>query len=91
MGLLAYNLVLNLYYLGISIASVFNSKAKKFLDGRKDIFKTMKDKMASETRKIAWFHAASLGEFEQGRPLIEAFKKKFSDYAVLLTFFYPTG
>lgn len=91
MGLLAYNLVLNLYYLGIKIASVFNSKAKKFLDGRKDIFKTMEDKMANETRKVVWFHAASLGEFEQGRPLIEAFKKKFSDYAVLLTFFSPSG
>ena len=91
MGLLAYNLVLNLYYLGIRIASVFNSKAKKFLDGRKDIFKTMEDKMANETRKVVWFHAASLGEFEQGRPLIEAFKKKFSDYAVLLTFFSPSG
>jgi len=91
MGLLAYNLVLNLYYLGIRIASVFNSKAKKFIDGRKDIFKTMEDKMANEIRKVVWFHAASLGEFEQGRPLIEAFKKKFSDYAVLLTFFSPSG
>jgi len=91
MGLLAYNLVLNLYYLGIRIASVFNSKAKQFLIGRKDIFKMIEDKMANETRKVVWFHAASLGEFEQGRPLIEAFKKKFSDYAVLLTFFSPSG
>ncbi len=91
MGLLAYNLVLRLYYFGISIASFFNSKAKKFLDGRKHIFKTMEDKMANETRKVVWFHAASLGEFEQGRPLIEAFKNKFTDYAVLLTFFSPSG
>jgi len=91
MGLLAYNLVLNLYYLGIRIASVFNSKAKKFLDGRKDIFKTVEDKMANESRKVVWFHSASLGEFEQGRPLIEAFKKKYSEYAVLLTFFSPSG
>lgn len=85
-----YNIIISLYYLAICIASLFNKKAKLFLKGRKDIFKKIESAVTSEDN-IVWFHAASLGEFEQGRPVIEAFKNKFPQYKILLTFFSPSG
>ncbi len=88
--ILIYNLSIWFYTLIIKIAAIFNNKAKLWVDGRKNIFIKIKKSIASDT-KTAWFHASSLGEFEQGRPVIEAFKKKYPDYKILLTFFSPSG
>lgn len=71
-------------------ASVFNTKAKLIIKGRKSTFKTLKQNI-SNNDLVAWFHAASLGEFEQARPLMEAFKEKYPKYKILLTFFSSSG
>ena len=81
---------IKIYYLLIAIASWFNPKARFWIQGRKGIFKKLKQEI-DPNEKIAWFHCASLGEFEQGRPLIEAFKEKHKEYKTLLTFFSPSG
>ncbi len=87
---LLYNISIRLYLAGIFVASVFNKKAKLWLHGRKNIFSRI-EKHCSENKKTAWFHCASLGEFEQGRPVIENFKKEYPDYKILITFFSPSG
>ena len=86
-----YNVGVYLYLTGIFVYSLFDSKAKLWLDGRKDIFNQLDSKLRNNKEKIAWFHSASLGEFEQGRPVIEKFKVKYPDYKILLTFFSPSG
>jgi 3-deoxy-D-manno-octulosonic-acid transferase len=86
-----YNLGIRLYGFSILIASFFNEKAKKWRAGRKDIFIKLKEAIQDSAQPLAWFHCASLGEFEQGRPVIETFRKKFPDYKILLTFFSPSG
>jgi 3-deoxy-D-manno-octulosonic-acid transferase len=73
----------------LHLASVFNPKARKLIQGRKDIPKVLDRIQPGE--KIIWFHCASLGEFEQGRPLMEKIKKNYTDYKILLTFFSPSG
>lgn len=85
-----YNISIHFYYLAILIASVFNKKAALWINGRKNIFKKLKSSISPD-EKIVWFHAASLGEFEQGKPVLEVFKKKFPEYKILLTFFSPSG
>ncbi|HVA97768.1 MAG TPA: glycosyltransferase N-terminal domain-containing protein [Bacteroidia bacterium] len=85
-----YNSFIFFYHLFIRLAAVFNPKAKLWVDGRKNIFAEI-EKKVNGIPKIIWIHCASLGEFEQGRPLIEEIKKKFSDYKILLTFFSPSG
>ena len=85
-----YNFGIWVYYLGIWVASFFNKKAKLWIDGRKDIFAKIKSQNL-DNQKIIWFHCASLGEFEQGRPLIEKIKNDLPDYKILLTFFSPSG
>lgn len=79
-----------LYLLAIMLASLFKKKARLWLEGRKKLFKKLRSSFA-ENEKVAWFHCASLGEFEQARELIESFKKKYPDHKVLLTFFSPSG
>ena len=86
-----YNVGIYLYLTGIYIYSLFDSKAKLWVAGRKGIFNQLKSKLNNKNEKIAWFHAASLGEFEQGRTVIEKFKVKYPDYKILLTFFSPSG
>lgn len=76
--------------MGAYIASFFNEKAKKFVEGRKNIFSKIKERIAYND-KFIWMHVASLGEFEQGRPLIELIKKRHPEYKILLTFFSPSG
>ncbi len=85
-----YNILIHLYQFIIWIASLFNPKAQLWVEGRKDILKKLEEQIDSND-KIAWFHAASLGEFEQGRPIIETFRKQFPEYKILLTFFSPSG
>ena len=83
-----YNIGIQLYTLIIHLAALFgNKKAKMWIAGRKDIFKQLKE---VEPNAI-WIHAASLGEFEQGRPIIEAIKAKTPNQKILLTFFSPSG
>lgn len=92
MFIFLYTILIFLYRNLILIASPFNSKAKKMLDGRKNIFEKLK--IISKKRgnsKLVWFHAASLGEFEQGRPVIEKLKLKYPQTKILLTFFSPSG
>lgn len=85
-----YNIGIGIYWLLIRIASLFNEKALLWIAGRENIFSRMEADIIKGGR-IAWFHAASLGEFEQGRPLMEALKKEKPDYKILLTFFSPSG
>ncbi len=85
-----YNIGIYIYYLLIKIASVFDSKALKLVKGRKNIFETMFFH-CNEDDKIIWFHCASLGEFEQGRPVIERLKTNHPGYKLLITFFSPSG
>jgi 3-deoxy-D-manno-octulosonic-acid transferase len=72
------------------LVSPFNKKAKLLLAGQKQTFDILQQKIDPEARYI-WFHAASLGEFEQGRPLMEQIKKDKPEYKILLTFFSPSG
>jgi len=85
-----YNLSIWLYRTGIYISSSFNEKAQLWVLGRKNIFENIQSKLNSKDN-IAWFHCASLGEFEQGRPVLERFKEDYSNYKILLTFFSPSG
>ena len=85
-----YNIGIYLYQLAIFVASFFNAKAKKLRIGQAEAFAVLKQKIEPNTRYV-WFHAASLGEFEQGRPVIEQLKKQQPDTKILLTFFSPSG
>lgn len=85
-----YSFFIALYTSIIFLISPFNKKAKLIIQGRKETFLKIK-KGISKKDKVAWFHAASLGEFEQGRPLIEAFRTKYPEYKILLSFFSPSG
>lgn len=83
-----YNLSIRAYGSAVRIASLFNPKAKKWVVGRKNFFKNLPD---VNGKNVVWFHCASLGEFEQGRPIIEAWKKKYPLDFLLITFFSPSG
>lgn len=85
-----YNLVIYLYALIVRIISPFHKKACKMIVGHKQTYIKLRKEVDSSARYI-WFHAASLGEFEQGRPIIEEIKRKHPEYKVLLTFFSPSG
>jgi len=85
-----YNFFIHTYGLSVRIASLFNDKAKLWVKGRKNIFEKLRQEVGNQSN-IVWFHAASLGEFEQGRPVLEEFKKKHPNYKILLTFFSPSG
>lgn len=85
-----YNIGIRVYQLGIFVASFFNDKASKLRKGQSAAFGILQDKINPETEYI-WFHAASLGEFEQGRPVIERIKQDQPDSKILLTFFSPSG
>jgi 3-deoxy-D-manno-octulosonic-acid transferase len=87
---LVYNLVIYITILLISIASLFNKKASFWVKGRKKWASRLKESIQSD-QKIIWFHCASLGEFEQGRTLIEELKKRAHDIKIVLTFFSPSG
>ena len=85
-----YNLVIYLYLLGVAIYSRFNEKVRKMWRGEREAFKILREKV-DPNAKYVWFHAASLGEFEQGRPLMEQLRKEHPEYKILLTFFSPSG
>jgi 3-deoxy-D-manno-octulosonic-acid transferase len=85
-----YSFFIALYTSIIFLISPFNKKAKLIIKGRKKTFEKIREGI-SKKDKVAWFHCASLGEFEQGRPLIEAFRTKYPEYKILLSFFSPSG
>lgn len=85
-----YNLIIYLYLLGVAIYSRFNEKVRKMWRGEREAFKILREKV-DPNAKYVWFHAASLGEFEQGRPLMEQMRKEHPEYKILLTFFSPSG
>lgn len=85
-----YNIVINFVLWGIAIASLFNEKVRKMWRGEREAFKILKQKVDPNAKYI-WFHAASLGEFEQGRPLMERIRKDYPQYKILLTFYSPSG
>lgn len=83
-----YTIGIFIYGFAIRIASLINPKAKSWIKGRKNFFNQL-PKINDE--KVVWFHCASLGEFEQGKPIIEEWKNKYPDDFILITFFSPSG
>jgi 3-deoxy-D-manno-octulosonic-acid transferase len=93
LALFFYNIFLSFYFFGVRLASWRSQKARLWLAGRRGIFGHLAQwkNSFSPTEKIIWMHCASLGEFEQGRPIIEQIKKEYPSYKMLLTFFSPSG
>ena len=85
-----YNIIIYIYLLGVAIASRWDGKIRKMWRGERDAFDVLRQKV-DPSAKYLWFHAASLGEFEQGRPIMERLRKSHPEYKILLTFFSPSG
>lgn len=85
-----YNVLLVLASQLVKILALFSPKIKLFVNGRKTVFETLSAKISPEDKTI-WFHAASLGEYEQGLPVMEKIKQKFPNHKMVLTFFSPSG
>ncbi len=85
-----YDIVIVLYAIGVALAGIFREKPRKMLLGGLRAFRELKGKLDPGARYL-WFHASSLGEFEQGRPIIERLRKERPEYRILLTFFSPSG
>lgn len=90
--MLFYNLGILLFYEGVKIAALFQDRARRWLSGRKNWQARLQQQMQAHAGKqVLWFHAASLGEFEQGRPVIETFRKKHPQACIVVSFFSPSG
>ena len=87
---LSYNFIIQISYPILWIIGIFSNKVNLFTRGRSETFEILKSKSLDKNQWV-WFHVASLGEFEQARPLIRAYKNSFSQEKVLLTFFSPSG
>jgi len=85
-----YNIAIHLASFGLKVVALFNKKMKLFVDGRKDVFETLQQKISSSDKTI-WFHCASLGEFEQGVPIMEEMKKLKPNHKIVVSFFSPSG
>ncbi|MCD0467945.1 3-deoxy-D-manno-octulosonic acid transferase [Flavobacterium sp. ENC] len=88
--LFLYNLVVYLAAFFLKIVALFSPKIKLFINGRKNVFTILEEKIKPEDKTI-WFHAASLGEYEQGLPVIEKIKEKHPSHKIIVTFFSPSG
>lgn len=86
-----YRIAIQLYGWSIKVAAIINPKAKLWVNGRRDLFDKLVIDFKQINKEVVWFHCASLGEFEQGRPIIETLKKNYPQYYILLTFFSPSG
>lgn len=86
---LLYNIFIHLYIIILYLISPFNKKVRTMLKGEKESFEKLKSIRKED--KVAWFHCASLGEFEQGRPLLEEVKKQYPQHKILLSFYSPSG
>ena len=85
-----YNLIMYLYLCGVAVVSLFNEKVRKMWRGERQAVRILREKVDPDAQYV-WFHAASLGEFEQGRPLMEQLRRDHPEYKILLTFFSPSG
>lgn len=85
-----YSLLAEITQQLLKVVALFNPKIKLFVNGRKDVFRTLATKLTQNDKTI-WFHAASLGEYEQGLPVMEKIKNKFPNHKIILTFFSPSG
>ena len=90
MVMLIYNLGILLYEWLLRVVALWNPKARQWVDGRRNIFDRMAERISPSDR-VVWMHVASLGEFEQGRPILEAIRKEYPDRKILVTFFSPSG
>lgn len=91
MSVIIYWIAIRLYVLSVKVAALFNPKAKLFMQGRKQLLTHIRYSLFDEKRPRIWIHCASLGEFEQGRPVIEKLKLEYPSYAIIITFFSPSG
>ena len=91
MSVFLYNCAIYLMQWGLKLVAPFNQKARLMVSGRKNWRQKLKKSITNHEGPIIWFHCASLGEFEQGRPIIEAVKQKHPRFKILLTFFSPSG
>lgn len=85
-----YSTLTSLFQAVLPVSGLFSAKMKQFITGRKTVFQTLENQL-SETDKTIWFHCASLGEYEQGLPVMEAVKKKYPQHKLVVTFFSPSG
>jgi len=88
--LFLYNLIVFLAGIFLRIVALFSPKIKLFVEGRKNVFSILEEKIRPEDKTI-WFHSASLGEYEQGLPVIEKIKEKYPTHKIIVTFFSPSG
>ena len=88
--LFIYSIIVSIAGLLLKIIAFFVPKIKLFVAGRKDVFPTLFSKIKPNDKTI-WFHAASLGEYEQGLPVIEKIKEKYPNHKIVLSFFSPSG
>lgn len=91
MAIALYRLFLWMYTCGAYVLSPFNTKAKRWLSGRKNVFEELRAFINTQKTEIVWFHCASLGEFEQARPLLEGIRRQYPSCKILLSFFSPSG
>lgn len=85
-----YSFVICIYLFAVKIVSLFSKKVRLMVNGHAQVFKILRSQIEKD-KKYIWFHAASLGEFEQGRPLMERIRTLYPEYKILLTFFSPSG
>lgn len=86
-----YTLGIRIYAFLLYMVAPFHPKAKLWVRGRKGVFESLEEALQGNRQPVVWMHVSSLGEFEQGRPLIEKIKEKYPQYKILLTFFSPSG
>lgn len=94
MGILLYNLTTRLYFFAIRLAALWNEKARHWYQGRVGVFERLEaisEAQMIDKQRLVWMHCASLGEFEQGRPVLEALRRQYPEWRILLTFFSPSG
>lgn len=84
-----YNLFISIISLSLRLLSLFNTKAKQGIQGRKESLNIIKEKI--KDKRVIWMHSASLGEYEQGLPVLEKLKQKYPEYKILVSFFSPSG
>ena len=85
-----YSFVICIYLMAVKLVSLFNKKVRLMVRGHAQVFRILREHIEPDAQYI-WFHAASLGEFEQGRPLMERIRRDHPEYKILLTFFSPSG
>jgi 3-deoxy-D-manno-octulosonic-acid transferase len=89
--LLVYDLAIRCYAIGIKAASLFHHKADQWIKGRQAIFTHLENALSGNNKPVIWMHCASLGEFEQGRPVLERIRQRYPNHFILLSFFSPSG